>query len=132
MKQQCSDKNMTNIDSKIPHLSIRQTCRKTFFLAKYLLWSVLLASLSKSVGVRKFFPAWLHTPNLPCILGNRSIRAELAGTGNVHDGHLCPFSLVSISVRDKVLGSHIGCEVCQGQEPVMVKQHVYNVLELIR
>ena len=67
-------------------------------------------------------PPGLHAPDLPCVLSNRSVGTELARTeedighmylkrntgqffflqifkviepGDVHDGHLCPFCLVS-------------------------------------
>ena len=65
-------------------------------------------------------PPGLHAPDFPCVLSNRSVRAELARTekdvghmylrrstgkffhsfkviepGDVHDGHLRPFCLVS-------------------------------------
>ena len=59
-------------------------------------------------------PPGLHAPDLPCVLSNRSVGTELARTeedighmylkrntgqviepGDVHDGHLRPFCLVS-------------------------------------
>ena len=57
--------------------------------------------------------------NLPALKQkkDKNFQGFSSEPGNVHDGHPCPLSLVSVSLRDKVLGGRIGCEVCQGQEP---------------
>merc|ERR1719376_25808 len=106
MKQQSVD--ILNADQNITvqvwtdkyniQVSTNHAVKLFFFAAICLRWSILLAFLSKSMRIRQFLPAWLHTPDFPGILSNCSVGAELASAGNVHDGHPRPFSLVSVSL----------------------------------
>ena len=97
------------------------------------------------MGVRQLLIAWLHAPDLPGILGNGPdndchwspligqllpVRAELAAGGNVVNGHLCPLGRVPVDHAHHVLAGDVGLVVRQGQEPVVVQQHVNKVLEL--
>ena len=101
--------------------------------------------------VRQLLIAWLHAPDLPGILGNGPdngchwsvpqqypsligqllpVRAELAAGGNVVNGHLCPLGRVPVDQAHHVLAGDVGLVVRQGQEPVVVQQHINQILEL--
>ena len=58
------------------------------------------------------------------------VRAELAAAGNVVYGHLCPLGRVPVDQAHHVLAGDVGLVVRQGQEPVVVQQHIHQILEL--
>ena len=58
------------------------------------------------------------------------VRAELAAAGNVVNGHLCPLGRVPVDHAHHVLAGDVGLVVRQGQEPVVVQQHINQILEL--
>ena len=42
--------------------------------------------------VGQLLPVWLDVPDLAAVFGNGAVRTELARGGDIHDGHLGPFS----------------------------------------
>ena len=74
---------------------------------------------------------WLHPPDLPGVLRDGPVRAELAAAGDVVDGHLGPLGLVPVGEAHLFLAGDVGPVVRQGEEPVVIEQHVGDVFELI-
>ena len=58
------------------------------------------------------------------------VRAELAAGGNVVYGHLCPLGRVPVDQAHHVLAGDVGLVVSQGQEPVVIQQHIHQDTEL--
>ena len=58
------------------------------------------------------------------------VRAELAAAGNVVYGHLCPLGRVPVDQAHHVLAGDVGLVVRQGQEPVVIQQHIHQDTEL--
>ena len=74
---------------------------------------------------------WLHPPDLPGVLRDGPVRAELAATGDVVDGHLRPLRVVPVGGAHLFLAGDVGPVVRQGEESVVVEQHVGDVFELV-
>ena len=74
---------------------------------------------------------WLHPPDLPGVLRNGPVRAELATASDVVNGHLGPPGLVPVGPADLLLAGDVGLVVCQGEEPVVVEQHISDVFKLV-
>ena len=74
---------------------------------------------------------WFHPPDLPGVLRDGPVRAELAAAGDVLDGHLGPLGGVLVGGAHLLLTGDVRPVVRQGQEPVVVEQHVGDVFELV-
>lgn len=73
-----------------------------------------------------------NTPDLPGILGNGTVTGKLARGGYVPDHHPCPLSWVLVQLTDFVLAFNVFLIICKDFKPVMVHEHVDDVLEQVR
>src|SRR6185437_9799085 len=65
---------------------------------------------------------WPHVPDLVGVLGDRTVRRELAAASGVQDGHLRPRVLVLPRGAYLLLRGYVGREVGTHQEGVVVAQ----------
>ena len=68
---------------------------------------------------------------VPGVLADGPVTGELAAAGDVVDGHLGPLGGVPVGGAQLLLAGDVGPVVRQGEEPVVVEQHVGDVFELI-